>query len=156
MPQLTLTDILRLPAFRQASPAVLAGATELDRPVRWAHATERTDVHTLLREGDLVLTTGTGLPADTDAAGLAKFADDLADAHSAGLVIELGRRWASGVPPTLVDACDAARIPLVVLGHEARFATLIQEIGERVIDAQLEELRDVHRVHEAFGQISFT
>ena len=68
-PGVTLTEALALPAFRRAAPRVVAAAGATDRPIRWVHATERPDVGALLREGDLLLTMGTGLP--DDAAGLA-------------------------------------------------------------------------------------
>ena len=52
---------------------------------------------------------GTGLPDDDDAAGLAAFVDELADVGSAGVVVELGRRWAAALPDALVDGLRAAR-----------------------------------------------
>ncbi|MDH6195831.1 DNA-binding PucR family transcriptional regulator [Mycobacterium frederiksbergense] len=43
MPQLTLAEVLRLPAFRRASPVVLAGSAFLNRPIRWAEAVQVAD-----------------------------------------------------------------------------------------------------------------
>ena len=93
----TLQQALTLPTFRRAAPEVVAGRAGVDRPIRWVHATERLDVDQLLRAGDLLLTMGTGLPADDDAAGLSAFVDELVDVDSVGLVVELGRRW---TPPS--------------------------------------------------------
>ena len=42
----------------------------------------------------------------------------------------------------------------MVLGQETRFAALAQEIGERVVDRQLSELREAQRVHETFTELS--
>lgn len=152
---MTLGEALALPAFRRAAPTVAAGGAGTGRAIRWVHATERVDVGQLLRAGDLLLTMGTGLPADDDAAGLAAFVDALADVGSAGVVVELGRRWGSVLPQPLVDACERHDLPLVVLGRETRFATLAQEIGERVVDQQLAELREAQRVHDTFTELSF-
>ena len=124
-----------------------------DRAIRWVHATERPDVRQLLRAGDLLLTMGTGLPDDDDAAGLVSFVDELADVGSAGVVVELGRRWGAALPDALVDACERHGLPLVVLARETRFAALAQEIGERVVDQQLAELREAQRVHETFTEL---
>lgn len=156
MPQLTLAEALTLPAFRRSGPVVLAGRESLDRPIRWVHATELTDVGDLLRAGDLVLTMGTGLPPESDTRGLEEFVRALAEVESAGLVVELGRRWKGEVPPALVRACAELGVPLVALTHETRFAALAQEVGERIIDAQLAELRDAQRVHDTFTELSFT
>jgi len=156
MAQLTLEEALTLPAFRRSDPVVLAGRDSLQRPIRWVHATELADVGGLLRAGDLVLTMGTGLPPDGDDAGLEQFVRALADVPSAGLVVELGRRWKEEVPTALVDACAALDVPLVALRYETKFAALAQEIGERIIDAQLAELRDAQRVHDTFTELSFT
>jgi PucR family transcriptional regulator, purine catabolism regulatory protein len=153
--QLTVADALRLPPFRRASPLVLAGQSALGRPVRWAHSSELPDVASILRAGDLVITMGSGIPAE-DPAALDQFARSLADVECAGLVLELGRRWSTEVPTELVKTFEAHGVPLVVLRHEARFAALTQAIGERVIDAQIAGLRDAQRVHETFTELSFT
>ncbi|MCY4724726.1 PucR family transcriptional regulator ligand-binding domain-containing protein [Nocardioides sp. STR2] len=154
MPGVTLREALELPTFRRAAPEVVAGAAGTGRAIRWVHATERPDVRQLLREGDLLLTMGTGLPGDDDAAGLVSFVDELADVGSAGVVVELGRRWGSALPDALVGACERHGVPLVVLARETRFAALAQEIGERVVDRQLAELREAQRVHETFTELS--
>ncbi|WP_307807838.1 PucR family transcriptional regulator [Nocardioides xinjiangensis] len=152
---MTLREALTLPELRRAAPELVAGAAGADRPIRWVHATERLDVGRLLRAGDLLLTMGTGLPPDDDVAGLSAFVDELADVGSAGMVVELGRRWDSALPDALVDACERHRLPLVALHRETRFAALAQEIGERVVDQQLTELREAQRVHETFTELSF-
>ena len=151
-PGVTLQEALGLPTFRRAVPQVVAGASGLDRPIRWVHATERLDAGSLLRAGDLLLTMGTGLPDDDG--GLASFVDSLAEAGAVGIVVELGRRWESALPGALVDACERHGLPLVVLARETRFAALAQEIGERVVDQQLSELREAQRVHETFTELS--
>lgn len=156
MASVTLREALSLPAFRRAAPEVVAGASGLERAIRWVHATERVDVGSLLRPGDLVLTMGTGLPPDKDAAGLRAFVQELADVESVGLVVELGRRWEDGLPRPLVEACEDLAVPLVALRHETRFAAIAQAVGERVVDEQLAELRDAQRVHETFTELSFS
>lgn len=151
MAEVLLRDVLAMPVLRAAEPTLLAGADDLDRRVRWVHATELPDIAPLLRADDLVLTTGIALPeADT---GLRAFATSLADVGAAGLMVELGRRWAA-VPEPLVTACRDAGLPLVALGRVTRFASITQAVGERVVDQQLAELREAERVHETFTALS--
>ncbi len=150
---LTLTDVLQMPAVRSADPLVLAGAAHLDRPVRWVHTTELADIAPLLRGGDLVLTTGIALPDHDD--GLTRFALSLADSGAAGLFVELGRRW-SALPASLVGQCEARGLPLVALRREVRFAAVAQAVGERLVDAQLAELRAAEGVHDTFTELSIS
>ena len=60
--------------MRHGSPRLVAGEDGLDRPVRWVHVAEVPDIATLLRGGELVLTTGIGLPADDAGAARASSA----------------------------------------------------------------------------------
>ena len=155
MARLTLADAVRLAPFRSAEPTVVAAGEHMNRAIRWAHATEQRGVAPILRPGDLVLTMGTGLPDDDDAAGFEEFARDLAEADSAGLVVELGRRWHDTLPDALIAACEEHEVPLLALAHETRFAALTQAIGEQIVDEQLAELREAQRVHETFTELSF-
>jgi purine catabolism regulator len=148
---MTVRDALAVPALRSAGPVVLAGAAGLGRQVRWVHTTELVDIAPLLRGGDLVLSTGIALPDTAD--DLATFAESLDRSEAAGLVIELGRRWTE-VPRALVEACERLSLPLVALAREVRFATVAQAVGERIVDGQLEELREAQRVHEVFTELS--
>ncbi len=151
-PGVTLEEALALPTFALAAPEVVAGRSGLERAIRWVHATERIDVGQLLRAGDLLLTMGTGLPDDP--AGLGAFVAALVDVDCVGLVVELGQRWEATLPPALVEECERHGLPLVILRQEARFAALAQEVGERVVDQQLTELREAQRVHETFTELS--
>ncbi len=148
---LTLADVLQMPVVRSADPQVLAGAGHLDRPVRWVHTTELADIGPLLRGGDLVLTTGIALPDHDE--GLTRFVLSLADSGAAGLFVELGRRW-SALPTGLVGQCEARGLPLVALRREVRFAAVAQAVGERLVDAQLAELRAAEGVHDTFTELS--
>lgn len=147
----TVADVLRMPAVRNGSPEVLADGHGLDRPVRWVHSTELADIAGLLREGDLVLTTGIALPGTDE--GLGGFAASLAESGAAGLFVELGRRW-DEVPAALIGACAEAGLPLVALRREVRFAHVAQTVGERIVEAQVAELRESQRVHDTFTALS--
>lgn len=151
MAVVTVAEVLRMTVLRAAGPRVLAGAAGLERRVRWVHSAELADIAPLLREGDLLLSTGIAMPDSTDE--LTRFAASLAEGRAAGLVVELGRRW-QDVPSALVDACDRVGLPLVSLAREVPFAAVTQSIGERIVDEQVEELREAQRVHETFTALS--
>jgi hypothetical protein len=132
---LTLREVLDLDVVRRGSPLVVAGAARLDVPVRWVHAAEHTDIGRLLRGGELVLSTGIALP--DSAAELAAYADSLAKVGVAGLVVELGRRYATALPGALVAAAQVRSLPLVELRHEVAFIEITEAVHARIIDELL-------------------
>jgi hypothetical protein len=132
---LTLREVLDLDVVRRGSPLVVAGAARLDVPVRWVHAAEHTDIGRLLRGGELVLSTGIALP--DPAAELAAYVDSLAKVGVAGLVVELGRRYATALPPALVAAAEARSLPLVELRREVAFIEITEAVHLRIIDELL-------------------
>jgi PucR family transcriptional regulator, purine catabolism regulatory protein len=150
---LTVEQVLAMPVVRAAGPRVVAGAAGLDRSVRWVHSAELANISPLLRESDLLPSTGIAMPGA--APDLTRFAASLAESRIAGLVIELGRRW-STLPDALVDACEDHGLPLVSLAREVRFAAVTQSVGERIVASQLAELREAQRVHDTFTDLSIS
>lgn len=148
---LTLRDVLGIPEVRRGDPVVVAGDTQLDRTVEWVHTTELIDIQGLIREGDLVLTTGIAMPEDT--AALAEFGRSLAAVRAAGLIVELGRRW-NGAPPALVAACEEHGLPLVELHREVRFAAVTQAVCEQLVESHVSELREHQRIDAIFTELS--
>jgi purine catabolism regulator len=151
MAVLSVADVVIMPVVRSAGARVVAGAGGMDHPVRWVHSSELADIGPLLREGDLLLSTGIAMPEGDE--GLVEMVDSLADSGAAGLVIELGRRWME-LPEALIDACDTRSLPLIALAREVRFAAVAQAVGERIVDQQIAELREAQRVHETFTELS--
>lgn len=154
MSVLTVADVLAMPPLRGARPEVVAGARGLSSPVRWVHTTELSDIAPLLREGDLLLSTGIAMPESGDE--LRDYASSLVDGGAVGLVVELGRRWRDTLPSSLVQACDDHALPLVALHRVVRFAAVAQAIGERIVDTQVAELREAKLVHDTFTELSIS
>ncbi|MGB2566863.1 PucR family transcriptional regulator [Micromonospora citrea] len=148
----TVREVLALDPVRHGAPRLVAGDAGLDRPVRWVHVAEVPDIATLLGGGELVLTTGIGLPADD--AGLRAFIDDLADVGVSGLVVELGRRYVSGVPRVMVAAAQRRGLPLVELRRATPFVRITEAVHALIVDAQLHELRATEEIHQRFTELS--
>ncbi len=112
---ITVRRALELPGLRAGLPEVVACADRLDRTVRWVHAGEVPYIASLLKGGELLLTTGLGLgsrPAEQRV-----FVRRLAERGIAALVVELGSRF-DRLPATIVETARAAGLPLVQL-HRA-------------------------------------
>lgn len=148
----TVREVLALDPVRHGAPRVVAGDAGLDRPVRWVHVAEVPDIATLLGGGELVLTTGIGLPADD--AGLRAFIGDLADVGVSGLVVELGRRYVSGVPRVMTAAAERRGLPLVELRRATPFVRITEAVHALIVDAQLTELRAAEEIHQRFTDLS--
>ncbi|MFY1594944.1 PucR family transcriptional regulator [Micromonospora sp. WMMD737] len=148
----TVREVLALDPVRHGAPRLVAGDAGLDRPVRWVHVTEVPDIAPLLGGGELVLTTGIGLPADD--AGLRAFIGDLADVGVSGLVVELGRRYVSGVPRVMAAAAERRGLPLVELRRATPFVRITEAVHALIVDAQLTELRATEEIHQRFTELS--
>ncbi|CAN5720621.1 PucR family transcriptional regulator [soil metagenome] len=129
---LTIRELLGFDVLRQADPAVVAGASSLDRPVRWVHSSEIYEIWPLLSGGELLLTTGLGL-STCDAGGRRQYIRELAVRGVSGVVLELGRSFPS-VPAELVDEANAHDFPLVVLRSVVPFVRISEVINTSIID----------------------
>ncbi|MDO0928378.1 PucR family transcriptional regulator [Streptomyces sp. TG1A-8] len=142
---ITVQRALELPGLRSGLPETVAGADRLGRTVRWVHAGEVPNIASLLKGGELLLTTGYGLgsrPAEQRA-----FVRTLAERGIAALVVELGPRF-TRLPAALVDTARAAGLPLVQLHREVPFVAVTEEIHTEIVNghyALLQRAEEVHR-----------
>lgn len=142
---ITVQRALELPGLRSGLPEILAGADRLGRTVRWVHAGEVPNIASLLKGGELLLTTGYGLgtrPAEQRA-----FVRTLAERGIAALVVELGPRF-TRLPAAVVDSARGAGLPLVQLHREVPFVAVTEEIHTEIVNghyALLQRAEEVHR-----------
>ncbi|MFJ2830830.1 PucR family transcriptional regulator [Streptomyces sp. NPDC087263] len=142
---ITVQRALELPGLRGGLPEILAGADRMQRTVRWVHAGEVPNIASLLKGGELLLTTGYGLgtrPADQRA-----FVRTLAERGIAALVVELGPRF-TRLPAALVETARSTGLPLVQLHREVPFVAVTEEIHTEIVNghyALLQRAEEVHR-----------
>lgn len=145
-----LAEILELPLLRAHSPKVLAVTGALDRPIRSAQIIERTSEAACLTGGELLLSSGAGLPSNDDE--FLDFTRVLAESGAAGLVVEGGAPLADA-PPGLVEGCEKHELPLIAVAPGISFIRLAELIQDVVVEARLSLLRTSDRVHEIFTQM---
>ncbi|MFG3349686.1 PucR family transcriptional regulator [Streptomyces sp. NPDC048018] len=141
---ITVQRALELPGLRGGLPEVVAGADRLQRTVRWVHAGEVPNIASLLKGGELLLTTGLGLgtrPAEQRA-----FVRRLAERGIAALVVELGPRFAR-LPATIVETARSAGLPLVQLHREVPFVAVTEEIHTEIVNGHYALQRQAEEVH---------
>lgn len=147
MGAMTVRDALALPALRRGLPQVLAGAARLDHPLRWAHAAEVRNIAELLKGGELLLSTGMGLPERS--AEQRRFVDELADRDVAALVLELNPALPR-VPDCMVDEAERRALPLVALRRGVPFVEVTEAIHSAILAGQLALLRRGEEIHQRF------
>ncbi|HET9093111.1 MAG TPA: PucR family transcriptional regulator [Acidimicrobiales bacterium] len=146
----TLRDVLASETLAGAGASVLAGRDRLDRPVRWVHVAELPDIAHLLSGGELLLTTGIGI--GETAALQRRYVRELAGAGVAGLVVELGRRFAE-LPRAMVDEAERRGLPLVALERETRYVELTETVHRAIISHQHELLSRAERVSRQLTEL---
>lgn len=122
---MTLARLRQEPALRLR---VLAGHDRLDRPVDWVHVSELDDPTPFLEGGELLLTTGLRVDADTD---FRAFVALLVDRGVAGLGFGTGLGHDT-VPPTLVTAADEAGLPLLEVPKRTPFIAISKAVSGAV------------------------
>ncbi|MCZ7461161.1 PucR family transcriptional regulator [Streptomyces sp. WMMC940] len=142
---ITVQQALELPALRGGLPEVVAGADRLNSTVRWVHAGEVPNIASLLKGGELLLTTGVALgtrPAEQRA-----FVHRLAERGIAALVVELGPRF-TRLPASIVEAARTAGLPLIQLHREVPFVSVTEEVHTEIVNghyALLQQAEEVYR-----------
>ncbi|MER7572247.1 PucR family transcriptional regulator [Streptomyces sp. NPDC126514] len=129
-PALSVRQVLTLERVLAGEPEVVAGAGQLDRPVRWVHVAEAADVGVMLRGGEMVLTTGVLLAGDDSAQ--AEYVQSLHRAEAAAVVLGLGRAFPAA-PEVMRRVAERCGLPMVVLHRPFPFAELTEEVQSRLV-----------------------
>lgn len=144
-------DVLDLPVVRAGRPRVVSASGYLDRPVRWVHISESTDLTELLEGGELVLSTG--LPLLGEKETTVAYLRMLADLRVAGLIVELGTHLDS-LPEVLPAAAESVGVPVVALDSMIRFVDVTQHVHRLIVADQYEEAEFARTTHEVFTSLN--
>jgi purine catabolism regulator len=134
----SVRDALALAPLRRGEPEILAGAAALGTEFRWTHAGEGLNLASLLKGGELLVTTG--IDIGTSGEVQRRFAADLAARRIAALAIELGSALTS-VPQPLVEAADEHGLCLIAFHREVRFVEISESVHRAIIDRDGELIR---------------
>jgi len=134
----SVRDALELAPLRRGEPEILAGVEALGTEIRWTHAGEGLNLASLLKGGELLITTGIDIAASSESQR--RFAADLAARRIAALAIELGSALDT-VPTPLVEAANEHGLCLIAFHREVRFVEISESVHRAIIDRDGEILR---------------
>lgn len=147
----TVREILALDAVAEGVPEVLVGGAALDARVRWLHVSDSSGVARLLDGGELLLSTGSGWPAEPDE--LRAFIAGLVEVGIAALVLELGAHYRY-VPAVVAQAASDHGLALAALHREVKFVALTEAVHRRIISEQTAALHARDEVRERFTALA--
>lgn len=132
-PEFTIAQFLALPPVRRGAPEVVTGAEDLGRRIRWVHSGEVANIASLLRGGELLLTTGMGIGGSEKARR--RFVESLAERGVAAIAVELGTALPT-LPPALATTAAANDLCLIAFHQEIRFVDVTEAFHQRLVDTR--------------------
>ncbi|MDF3297636.1 PucR family transcriptional regulator [Streptomyces tropicalis] len=129
----------------------IAGPTDPDTAIHWAHTSEMADPYPYLLGGELLLTAGVHVPG---AAGSGTYFDDYVSRIVAAGGAALGFGLApvhDTVPRALVAACDAQGLPLLEVPPQTTFSGVARAVWQLMAQARLAELRRVTEAQQSLA-----
>jgi purine catabolism regulator len=142
---LTVSQVIALEVFQPADPKVVVGGRGMDRLVRWVHISDYLDIASSLRGGELLLTSGFRMGGDP--AAQTQYADDLAAAQVAAVVLEAGKDFVR-VPEPLVAACENNDLPLILLRTPTPYVDITENVHTALINSHYEALSAAQSIGE--------
>lgn len=121
-------------------PVVAAG----DPAVTWAVSSELADPTPYLRGGELLLTAGSGLPAD--GAGVRAYVAALVETGVAALGFGVTPVH-DAVPAALAEQCRLHGLPLFEVPRPTPFAAVVRAVAEALEEVRLRDLRRLGEAH---------
>lgn len=139
---LSVRELIEIPYL---GTRVHAGRGGLDRRIRFAHACEMPRPWEWLEEGDLLLTSGMGLPHDPREQ--AAYVSRLADAGLSGIAIgDTDDR--PEVSHEMVRAAEQARLPILITAYEVPWVAVIRAVIDANLDEHHERLVKTARIYD--------
>ncbi|WP_312935918.1 PucR family transcriptional regulator [Pseudomonas sp.] len=128
---------------------IAAGAGGSRRVIHWAHTVDLPDPWRWVSPGDLVMTTGVGLPGEDDAQ--VAWLQQLVQSNASALVIA-PRPDAPAPSQAMLDAADRLLFPIVRASFELEFVKLSHHVIESVLQAQRERFNASERLFQTYAQ----
>lgn len=127
----------------------LAGSSGGERPVTWAHAVDLPDPWEWIGTGDLVMTTGAGMPYD--AREQAEWLGRLIVAGASGLIVATPEDGVE-VSSEMKGIADRNGFPLLRAPYELEFVSLARLVIKNSLMLERQQLDRAKRLFDAYGE----
>ncbi|QXI30782.1 PucR family transcriptional regulator [Pseudomonas vanderleydeniana] len=142
---LTVQDLIDIDLLKLQAVAGLAGTGRL---ITWAHAVELPDPWRWVSPGDLVMTTGMGMP--TAAEEQVGWLEQLVQSNASALVFA-PRQDAPKLSTKLLKTADRLLFPILLGSFELEFVKLSHCVIESVLQAQRERFNASERLFQTYA-----
>lgn len=138
---LRIIDLIDMPELRTR---LLSGDEGTGRLVHWAHVCELPDPTEWLGEGDLLMTTGIGIPADP--AAQRRYVEAMAQAGFSGMMIGEDMQ-APGDLQALQDKAEELGFPVLMTHYGVPFASVTRAVIDARRNEEFERGKAIARLH---------
>ncbi|WP_233858343.1 PucR family transcriptional regulator [Paraburkholderia sp. HD33-4] len=142
---ITVQELLDTKSLKLAG---LAGLSGLMRTITWAHAVDLPDPWRWITAGNLVMTTGAGLPRN--ASDQIAWLEKLAQSNASALVVAR-RADAPELSPEMLETADRLMFPVLAGSFELEFVQLSKHVIESVLQAQRDRFRASEQLFETYA-----
>lgn len=146
---MNLIEALELPSLQDAR--VVAGAEGLHRTIRWVSIVDLPDPLSCVSSGDLLLTTGYGLPRDEKE--LSDLIVEMSKCGLAGLGLAVPQYF-SNMPLSVCKVADDLKFPIIEIPWEVQFNTVTEEILISVMTYQYNLQERTEYIHQKLIEIT--
>lgn len=127
----------------------LAGERGGSRLVTWAHACDLTDPWRWFDTGDLVMTTGAGMPST--ATPQRRWMSRLIDSKVSALVVAAGPS-APAVTKAMLEVADLHDFPVLSASYELHFVSLARTVIESAVESERQRVASIKGLYDVYWQ----
>ena len=136
-------DILGLKSMRTAK--LVAGKQGVSNEIRGVNVLEATDISNWGKSGEVILTSFFALQ-NLDNKELAVFFEKLSNVNISAFIIKIDRLLTC-IPVTIMELCDQYAIPLIQIGGDVKYETIILDILGPIVNRNISLLDRYYEIH---------
>ncbi len=143
---LTVQDLINIELLKLLPVAGLAGT---NRHITWAHAVDLPDPWRWISPGDLLMTTGLGIPSNSS--DQVTWLEQLVQSSASALVVA-PRPDAPRLSTAFLEAADRLLFPVLQASFELEFVKLSHCVIDSVLQAQRERFNASERLFQTYAE----